>query len=223
MKKSNIFKIAALTAVFAVASMFAYAQQTTGEIPAQATQVKVIDNKGTVKYLQSANGITTLTNTTGNLTTTTFQLGGTLLDDTYIDVDGKEFGITGLDFVTSPPTVATEETGTGFAMMVVNNQTGELQKMFFTDLIQSGHKIYTISATPVDYSVSTDTYTFTNLPLPLPLFKNVYVYRNGAKLLAGVDYTIGVDPFTTFIIVANSGTDGFPIYNGDKIEIHFIK
>ena len=47
MKKRNLFKIAALTAVFALGSMFANAQNPT-PVPA----VKLIDNKGTIKYLQ---------------------------------------------------------------------------------------------------------------------------------------------------------------------------
>lgn len=222
MKKSNIFKVAALTAVFAVAGMFANAQTETGNITKQTDaipgqvngSIKVIDNKGTVKYIQTKNGITSFTNSSTDVTTTTFQLGGTLTDDTYIDATGQEFGISGLTYNTA---------ANDYDFVVVDQTTGEFRKMLISDLINSGHKIYTISLTPVDYSVLTDTYTFTNLPLALPEFKNVYVYRNGAKLLAGVDYTIGIDPFTTFIIVANSGTDGFPIYNGDKIEIHFIK
>ena len=51
--------------------------------------IKLIDNKGTVKYLQTSNCLTTLTNTgeTTDVTTTTLQLGGTLTANTYIDVD----------------------------------------------------------------------------------------------------------------------------------------
>lgn len=92
MKKRNLFKLAALTAVFALGSMFANAQTTvttdsaTVRSHADGPVVKVIDNKGTVKYLQSNNGITTITSTVpGNQTTTTFQLGGTLDTNTYID------------------------------------------------------------------------------------------------------------------------------------------
>ena len=60
--------------------------------------IKLIDNKGTVKYLQTSNGLTTLTNTGGtNVTTTTLQLGGTLSYDTYIDVDDKVFALDGIE------------------------------------------------------------------------------------------------------------------------------
>jgi len=221
MKKTNIFKIAALTAVFAVAGMFANAQITdpsstdlNQQTPVNGSVVKVIDNKGTVKYLQSANGITTITSTvSGNQTTTTFQLGGTLLEDTYIDVDGNEFGITGLDFVTSPPTAATAPTGAGFAMMVIDNVTGDLKKMYFTDLIQAGQELF----------VATDglvSYPLTAPGVVLPTFQKVYVYRNGAKLIAGVDYSVATNVVT---LIPTNANENFTIYAGDRIEVHFIK
>jgi hypothetical protein len=50
---------------------------------------KVVDNKGTIKYFQSNNGITQITNTTADKTTTTWQLGGTLTEDTFIDATGS--------------------------------------------------------------------------------------------------------------------------------------
>jgi len=50
--------------------------------------VRVVDNKGTVKYLQANNGLTQIVNTTNDVTTTTWQLGGTLTADTYIDATG---------------------------------------------------------------------------------------------------------------------------------------
>ena len=67
------------------------AQITTGEIPDQPIQVRVVDNKGTIKYLQVQNGLTMMTNTTGNINTTTWQLGGTLENNTTINLNGKFF------------------------------------------------------------------------------------------------------------------------------------
>jgi len=231
MKKRNLFKLAALTAVFALAGMFASAQitspdgtdilvQSSGAPGATGGTIKVIDNKGTVKYIQASNGITSFTNTaTPGGVVTTFQLGGQLIDSTYIDVNGNKFGIKGL---------TTAGTGAGLQLVVIDGN-GALQKLNFTDLIQSGHEIYTIgtpaaAGSPGHFANTGDTYTFTVYgTITLPTFKNVYVYRNGAKLLAGVDYTIGLTPYDTFIITANATTDGFPLYAGDKIEIHFIK
>ena len=108
MKKRNLFKLAALTAVFALASMFANAQtipttdSATTRQYANGPSIKVIDNKGTVKYLQSNNGITSITSTiSGQQTVTTFQLGGSLDDSTYIDLAGNKFGLKNLTYSTS--------------------------------------------------------------------------------------------------------------------------
>ncbi|RUA11680.1 MAG: hypothetical protein DSY83_16450 [Flavobacteriia bacterium] len=83
-KRSTLLKkafLAVATLSFGVAS----AQQTSGDV-AKATDidpgttttggaVRVIDNRGTIKYLQTQNGLTLLSNTTNNVTTTTWQLG----------------------------------------------------------------------------------------------------------------------------------------------------
>ena len=58
--------------------------QSTSDVSKTAAAVKVVDNKGTIKYFQSNNGITQIVNTTANQTTTTWQLGGTLTDDTIL-------------------------------------------------------------------------------------------------------------------------------------------
>lgn len=207
--------------------MFANAQTVTGDITKQNnadpgtvnSSIKVIDNKGTVKYIQTKNGITSFTNSTSDVTTTTFQLGGTLTDNTYIDATGQEFGIKNLTYNT--------ETN-DYDFVVVDQATGEFRKMLISELINSGHRIYTIVASPTEsvnnYTYSSNVYTFT-APLDLPLAKNVYVYRNGAKLLAGEDYLI----LTTtgnenkFTITVPATDPNFPIYTDDKIELHFIK
>jgi hypothetical protein len=232
MKKTNLFKMAALTAVFALGSMFASAQTTvttdsaTVRSHADGPVVKVIDNKGTVKYLQSNNGITTITSTVlGNQTTTTWQLGGTLDTNTYIDVNGKVFGLDNIPVTAVSAATATtldpSHTGTngvGWTLLVRNEATGGIEKLVATDLIQSGQELFIATANQTVYNLTTAG----NF---LPLFKNVYVYRNGAKLIAGVDYTItDGDTFT----LINTGTETasfepYPIYAGDRIEIHYIK
>ena len=92
--KNNYLKLVMMVAVMLSASI-GFAQTTTGNITVGAnaglgtsgTTVKVIDNKGTVKYLQSNNGITTFTNTAPNGgVVTTWQLGGTLATATDIDL-----------------------------------------------------------------------------------------------------------------------------------------
>jgi hypothetical protein len=88
--------------------------------------VKVIDNKGTIKYLQTNNGITSITSTSpANETRTTWQLGGALVDDTYIDVDENVFALDGIELidtsVIAASTDATDQsdhgTGTGWTLL----------------------------------------------------------------------------------------------------------
>ncbi len=212
MKKTNLFKMAALTAVFALGSMFASAQIT---VPSNDTLqrntdetkvVKVIDNKGTVKYIQSMNGITQITSTdAGFQTTTTLQLGGQLTTDTYIDVNGSEFGIKGL---------TTAANGTGLQLVVID-ANGNLRKLDFDDLIQSGRVRYDVTA---DLSTGTLNIPVLGVPTGALAYEKVYVYRNGAKLLANSDYTIGTDQIT---IVINPELEN--LYDDDIIEIHYIK
>lgn len=235
MKKRNLFKIAALTAVFALGSMFANAQTNpaTANITAadaDGVVVKVIDNKGTVKYLQSNNGITTVTSVEpGNLTRTTFQLGGTLTDDTYIDVSGKIFGLNGLELeqgLASTDAESLNNNGTGWTLLVRDEQTGEIKKMMVTDMVQSGWAAFQLDAALIASPV------LDIAGVSLASYQTVYVYRNGAKLVAGIDYTVGTDNKIT-LIPAGSGTVGAPtntwddeaftLYAGDKIEVHFIK
>jgi len=215
MKKRNLFKLAALTAVFALGSMFANAQVVTGNIPVQnqavmgqdSGYVKVIDNKGTVKYIQTANGLTTFTNTapSGGIVTT-FQLGGTLNSNTYIDVNGKEFGLVGLD------TIETE--GVNYELVVTDPATGNLRRLAFDGLITAGRVVYPMTA---DVIIIGATH---NIPVPgIPLaYEKVYVYRNGAKLLASTDYIISSNTVTL-----NISTDLPALYNGDIIEVHYVK
>jgi len=188
--------------------------------------VRVVDNKGTVKYLQTANGLTTITNTTNDVTTTTWQLGGTLTDDTYIDVAGKVFGLNGLVLATASSTASTNaasaaNTGTGFTVLIRDEATGAIQKIKLADLLNvtAGHFKQVItanSALSTSYNVG---YTATQA---LDVNK-VSVYRNGIKLVAATDYT--VDAVTTLnnVIVDPTVSGDWQFYKDDVIEIHWIK
>lgn len=76
----NAFKLVALLVISLLVST-ASAQQTTGDVtkesdivPGTTTtggSVRVIDNKGTKKFLQVKNGLTIISNTTNDVTTTT--------------------------------------------------------------------------------------------------------------------------------------------------------
>jgi len=231
MKKSNIFKIAALTAVFAVASMFAYAQNigTNGIGAADGPSIKVIDNKGTVKYIQSNNGITTITSTTaGNETRTTFQLGGTLDTATYINTAGQIFGLMGLAWETGLP-AANQSATTGYTLLVRDESNGQTKKLLLSDIVDAGTYVEVLSAT-----VTANTYPITLNGVTLESYKTVYVFRNGAKLIAGVDYSItnGTNSIVTLNRAGTASADyaggssaweTYPLYENDRIEIQFIK
>jgi len=219
------------TGIFAVCLLsfgIATAQQTTGDVTKEADivpgttitagAVRVIDNKGTIKYLQSKNGITMLSNTTADITTTTWQLGGTLTDDTFIDIDGNVFALDGLELETgAASTDATDEsdaataTGSGYTILVRDEATGETKKLLATDLIQSGQQVFTAAAD--------DTLTYTLTGIALPIYSQVWVYRNGAKLLGTTDYTVS----GAVVTLDPSGTGDWAVYANDTIEVQYVK
>ena len=221
--KSSIFAIVILS--FSIAS----AQQTSGDSTKEADivpgttnlggSIRVIDNKGTIKYLQSKNGITMLSNTSANVTTTTWQLGGTLSDDTFIDVDGNVFGLDGIALIsaetasTDATTASIHGTGAGYTLLVRDEATGAIKKLLAADLMQSGQESFTATLAQVAYPL-------TGSPV-LPTFSQVWVYRNGAKLIANLDYTIAASTVTLVpnLVVPND----WSVYAGDVIEVQYVK
>ncbi|PQJ81560.1 hypothetical protein [Polaribacter glomeratus] len=196
--------------------------------------VRVIDNKGTIKYLQSSNGITTITSTTaGNATTTTWQLGGTLTDSTYIDVSDKIFALDGIKLITPSTATGSEATlastnavtlsdgkaggtagGTGWAVLIRNEATGETQKILASALITAGRQEFPIAA---DGNVAV---TASGLALGTAISK-VSVYRNGAKLRASIDYNVTAADTVTLTLNSTAPND-WTTYVGDIIEVQWI-
>jgi hypothetical protein len=204
------------------------AQITTGEIPDQPIQVRVVDNKGTIKYLQVQNGLTMMTNTTGNINTTTWQLGGTLENNTTINLNGKFFQLQNMVMNTSPAatsngavtTMATNSTGPGLTIVMRDQTTGALITMLASDLIQAGQAEYEVGAAN-NIAVTTPS-IIPGLPAT---YEKVSVYRNGSKLRANVDYTIGLN---TLILVDRSAitvpvNQRWALFNGDIIEVHWVR
>jgi len=193
--------------------------------------VRVVDNKGTVKYLQTANGLTTITNTTANVTTTTWQLGGSLTDNTYIDANGKVFALDGLTLASgsaSTNAVAGSKNGdggtaTGFTLLVRDEATGEVKKLLVSDLIKGGQGIATNNA------AAGGAATFTNSGLSSDINK-ISVYRNGIKLLVTDNYTLDAttDPANPVVTILGTGgttanDDDYALATTDKIEVQWIK
>lgn len=57
--------------------------------------------------------------------------------------------------------------------------------------------------------------------IPLPDYEKVWVYRNGAKLIAGVDYTITGSKVT--LVPIATGPNSWAVYAGDVIEVQYFK
>ena len=191
--------------------------------------VKVIDNKGTIKYLQSNNGITTFTNfdPTSGGEVTTWQLGGTLSTNTTIGLGTNEFTINGVNYkieniaqTTGTAATTTAATATGGAdewtVLVRNESTGNVEKILAADLlqVQGIHATGTVNA--AEQTANSKTITVTGVTATTSLYK-VSVYRNGAKLVAGTDYTLGANSVTI------AGGANFNMYDGDQIEINYIR
>lgn len=219
--------LATLTVVFFLSSVaFVQAQNTTSSIAKQteanytagavetAKSIRVIDNKGTIKYLQVANGLTSLTNSSGtDITTTTVQLGGTLTDDTYVDVNGNVFAFNGIDLITNAENASIDATsgsshgtGSGYTLLARDEATGAVKKLKIADLgVVGGREEYTATAGQTIYTIA---------GAPTLTGYKTYVYRNGAKLLMGTDYTVSTN-------VVTLGT-AFPVFAGDVIEVHYL-
>ncbi|WP_428742864.1 hypothetical protein [Tenacibaculum sp.] len=241
---TNKLKIAlAIIAFLAIGSISA--QTTTGDITKQTnatlnstnTAVRVVDNKGTIKYLQVANGLTSFTNTTpAGGVVTTWQLGGTLTSNTYIAAgSGTEFVLDDLELVTDIANASTNATdrsthgtGTGFTVLIRDEASGATQKMLLADLLQvNGIRVeYTQSTlgggTPDGSGNATTDVAITVTGLPTltsgTTAAKLFVYRNGVKLRFGTDFSVTANTVT----ITYDATD-LPMYNGDVVEIQYIK
>jgi hypothetical protein len=208
----------------------------------QGGAIRVIDNKGTKKYLQVQNGLTQVTNTApaGGIVTT-WQLGGQLVDDTDIDFNAKALSFDNVLQITGAPatsaTLKAGTTGTGWALLVRDENSGDVKKLLASDLIVSGHTVFTAVASAANGIASGPELEFdvasagayngaaitalTGVKIPLPNYDKVWVYRNGAKLISGVDYTIA-DSKVTLVPISN-GPNNWAVYAGDVIEIQYFK
>ena len=236
--KNKYLKLGMIATVMLSASI-GFAQKTIGDITKQGNidygstttggTVKIIDNKGTIKFLQVANGITSLTNTTNDLTTTTYQLGGTLTDNTYIDVSGNVFAIDGIALEDGPASTNAQNldvanavgggAGTGWTFLVRDEATGETRKLKFENFITSEYNSGAYSS----LTTTPGSMTFTISALPLALSKT-WVYRNGIKLISGIDYIVSAPNTLLITSPAPSGTNvDWQFYDGDFITVQVLK
>jgi hypothetical protein len=225
--RNKYLKLGMMAAVMLSASIgFAQTTVTTdtglNKGAGDGTSVRVIDNKGTIKYLQTNNGITSITSTApNNTTTTTWQLGGSLVDATTITtsgniftIDGEEFNLAGIGVNSGIAATITDDTGTGYTLLVREEGTGRVKKMLATELITGGQVLFPIAA---DTDV---TVTAAGLALGTDIYK-ISVYRNGNKLRAVTDYTLNAA--NTITLVPNSvAPNDWSTFVGDVIEVQWV-
>jgi hypothetical protein len=239
--KNNYFKKTlklGMTAIFIMALGTANAQTAdpasiTSNIQkgeGDGSSVRVIDNKGTIKYLQTNNGITSITSTTsGSATTTTFQLGGTLNDNTYIDVSGKVFALDGIALATGAASTdavggdtakgkAANAPGTGYTFLVRNEVTGATEKIMLEKLITSAYSENVVDAG----FITTKEVTISGISSLPTAQEKISVYRNGAKLRSGTDYTVATNKITLVPSII-TGAQEWALYAGDIIEVYVLK
>jgi hypothetical protein len=217
MKQNYFLKAVGVFALFMMSSNQVSAQTTPGDAVNitklnDSITVKVMDNRGTIKYLQSNNGITQITNKTEDVTTTTWQLGGTLTEDTYIDVDENVYSLTGLDKTIL--TASLDGDTAGYTLLVSNALTGEVERLLATDLIQAG---VTDDALIED---KTAPYTVASTDGLTAVANRISVFRNGIKLSATNDWTLATDGDGVSTVIISAG---MPLYSGDLINVQWIK
>lgn len=224
MKTNKLLKLIPVLGIIALCTTQVQAQTTDPAsilVQQAQTAIKVVDNKGTIKYFQSKNGITQITSTSpGSATTTTWQLGGTLTDNTYIDVDNKAFILNGLTLETgTASTDANSGTdagaGTGYALLVRDELTGATRKMLVSSLIASGQGEQVITSSTQTLTGDFTSTAFTGLSTNL---NSVSVYRNGIKLRQTTDWV-----FETGSKIKIPTTADLKIYSGDVIEVQWVK
>jgi len=222
--KNNYFKNTlklGMTAIFIMALGTANAQTTTGD----GVSVRVIDNKGTIKYLQTNNGITSITSTdVGNKTTTTWQLGGTLASNTDIDLAGNIFSLDQVTQIDASSALDADKaatttsliagTTTGYTIIVRDEATGALKKMLATDLITGGQSLI---------DITTDNQTVvapTGLAAGTEMYK-ISVYRNGNKLRGVTDYTL-TDADEITLVFDTTAPNDWTTFTDDVIEVQWV-
>ncbi|WP_264523362.1 hypothetical protein [Flavobacterium sp. N502536] len=218
--RTKLFKCALFT-VFML-GINALNAQSTKDVAKGTKAIKVVDNKGTIRYFQSNNGISQIVNTTGDVTTTTWQLGGQLTDNTYIDVNGKAFALDGIALETGAASANATTgsihggTGTGWTLLVRDEATGATKKMAADNLVSGIRVEYTQvanAAANVDVAV-----------VGLPALAagttdaKLFVFRNGIKLRSGTDFVATAAKVT----ITYSAAD-LPMYAGDIIEVQYIR
>lgn len=196
----------------------------------QGGAIRVIDNKGTKKYLQVQNGITQVTDLApdGGIITT-WQLGGQLASDTDIDFNANALSFDNVLQTTDAPsadvrlTSPNDGSASGWTLLVRDEDTGEIKKLLASDLIVSGQTVFTATTGTLTYDVAAGVPAMAGVQIPLPSYEKVWVYRNGAKLIANVDYTIEDGTSVVTLVENATAPNDWTLFTGDIIEVQYFK
>ena len=164
-----------------------------------ADSVMVVDPaNGTLKWISASKLFNALTFENGlTKTGNTVRLGGTLNQATTITTDGTNvLKIAGL-----------QGGNLGADSLVVTSSDGTLKKVNRESVVQSGE-------VKISASLGQTTITVANMPA---LASKVWVFRNGAKLVAGEDYS------TTAGTVTLTPTVDWAVLAGDIFEVQWVK
>jgi len=157
-------------------------------------QLKFISASSLFSSLTANNGLTK----TGN----NIQLGGSLNQATTITTSATNtLAIQGLQ----SGNLAAD------SIVVTDPSTGALKRVAASSLLQSGDQSFTATAGQTSYSV-------TNLPANA---SRVWVFRNGAKLVSGTDYTASAGSVT--LIPNSTAPNDWSVIAGDVIEVQWVK
>jgi hypothetical protein len=165
---------------------------------ASADSVMVVSPDGTLKWISASKLFNALTFENG-LTKdgNTVKLGGALNEATTITTDA-----------TNVLKIAGLQSGNAAAdSLVVAGADGTLKRVTRETLLQSGE----------DQTIATAGQTNINVTGMPASPSKVWVYRNGAKLMAGVDFT------TAAGVVTLTPTVDWSVVAGDIIEVQWVK
>jgi hypothetical protein len=171
---------------------------TSGNVGTDSVMVASAD--GTIKWVSASKLFGALT--FGNGLTkngNNVELGGTLSKPTTLSTSATNtLAIQGL------------QSGSSADSLVVVGADGTLKRRSQESLLQSGEQLFTATAGQTSYTV-------TGTATPLPVYTRVWVYRNGAKLIANTDYNISG---SNVILTPDSE---WSVKVGDKIEVQWVK
>ena len=169
---------------------------------ATSDSVMMVAPDGTLKRISASTLFDALTFENGlTKSGNTVKLGGALTGNTTINTAGNDLNISGL--------------GSGGAAdsLVVIGSSGTLKKITQESLLKSGETSITIT------NAGTLTYSISDMPATV---SKVWVYRNGAKLVGGTNFTVTSD----YSVTAGSVTliqNGWTLQVDDVIEVQWVK